>query len=316
MTVASWPPKLAQALQADDRRIVVTGAGGWIGRAALDLLIELFGEAFDERVTCFGTSARDIVLRSGRLVAQRPLAELGSLPPRPTTCLHLAFLTRERAEEMDGAAYRAANMALREQVIAALDSIGVDRLFVASSGAAYQAADLAAPDALRLYGEMKLADETGFADWAERTGARAVICRIFTLSGPYINKVEHYALGSFICQAMSAGRITVNARVPVMRSYVAIRELLAVVFGALLDAKQPVTRFDSGGELVEIGALASRIGDAMRVPVDRPPLRDEPGSLYFGDIAWYNKLRDKLDIPPVPLDQQIAETADYLKEVQ
>lgn len=316
MTSASWPADFSRQLCEDDRRIVLTGAGGWIGRATLELLANALGTQFDARVACFGSSAREIPLRSGRRVAQQPMAMLAALPPGPTTCLHLAFLTRERAEAMDETAYRAANVALRDQVMAALAMIGVDRLFVASSGAAYRANDADAPAALRLYGEMKLADEHGFAAWATDRGARAAICRIFTLSGPYINKVETYALASFIRQAMSAGRIVVNAQMPVMRSYVAIRELMAVVFGALARDETLVTRFDSGGDLVEIGALAERVGAMLGVPVDRPRFVDGPGSLYFGELAWYSKFRDTLDIPHIPLDQQIAETADYLKEVQ
>lgn len=316
MTGASWPAGFSQRLCEEDRRIVLTGAGGWIGRATLELLVDALGAQFDTRVACFGSSAREISLRSGRRVAQQPMTMLAELPPRPTSCLHLAFLTRERAEVMDEAAYRAANVALRDQVTAALDKIGVDRLFVASSGAAYRVNDANASAALRLYGEMKLADEQGFAAWATDRGARAAICRIFTLSGPYINKVETYALASFICQAISAGRIVVDAEMPVMRSYVAIRELMAVIFGALARDEAPVTRFDSGGDLVEIGALAERVGAMLRVPVDRPCFVDGPGSLYFGDLAWYSKFRDTLDIPHIPLDQQIAETADYLKEVQ
>src|SRR5206468_11290266 len=131
---------------------------------------------------------------------------LTSLPSRPTILLHTAFLTKDCAARMSEADYVAQNQAIRLTVLDALDSVGVNRLFLASSGAAAHADDPAASPAMRLYGSMKRDDEQIFADWADETSNRVVAARLFALSGPYINKPETYALASFILDALAGNR--------------------------------------------------------------------------------------------------------------
>src|SRR3546814_4953036 len=90
---------------------------------------------------------------------QRPLADLIKLPYQPTYLLHFAFLTKDRAETMQEADYCAANRAIRQSVLDALDPIGVEAGFIASSGAAQFADDMLAKPAMRLYGMLKREDE-------------------------------------------------------------------------------------------------------------------------------------------------------------
>ena len=69
-------------------------------------------------------------------------------------------------------------------MLEALDRIDARAIFVASSGAAAAAEDPTASPAMSVYGWLKKGDEDAFAGWAEERGRRAVICRIFALSGP------------------------------------------------------------------------------------------------------------------------------------
>jgi hypothetical protein len=100
------------------------------------MLSHLLGPDFAARSAAFGRTARTLHLRGGLAVAQRPLAEIAGLPPAPSLVLHLAFLTQEKAAAMGEAAYVDANRAISAQVAAALDQIGAEGVFVASSGAA------------------------------------------------------------------------------------------------------------------------------------------------------------------------------------
>jgi UDP-glucuronate decarboxylase len=313
MAMAGLAPAALRALAATDARIVVTGAGGWLGLATLELLHDALGDAFDTRVVAFGSSARTLHLRDGT-VTQRPLAQLAALPPAPTWVLHYAFLTKDRAAVMDDDAYVAGCVAIRETVLAALDPIGAEAVFVASSGAAERADDAAASREMRLYGRLKRDDEEAFAGWAKTTGKCAVIARIFNLTGPYINKHAAYAVASFILDTLSGRTIAVRAPREVIRGYVPIRELVSLAL-VLLAEGDGVSRFATGGEPLDLGEVAHAVADALGGTVDRAAITDANADRYVGDADGYAALLSHYGIAPVALNRQIAETADYLREV-
>lgn len=307
-------PGVAEMVEASKMRIVVTGAGGWIGLATLELLKSALGDAFAGRVCAFGSSNRDLRLRDGTTIAQRPLSALADLPPVPTIVLHLAFLTKDLAEAMTKSDYRAANRAIDDRVLGALDRIDARAIFVASSGAA--ASTNPAP-AMQRYGSLKREQEQRFADWAGHIGKRAVISRLFNLSGPYINKQSSYALAAFIRDALDGGPIVIRAPHRVIRSYVAIRELMSLVFALLLDGSAKITRFDSGGEPIEMQAIAEAVAAQVgNVTISRPPLDPTASDDYVGDAAGYAALLHTHRIAPVTFVQQVAETIDYLSFFQ
>ena len=304
---------IASALRQSPQRIVVTGASGWLGRATLDLLHDALGDAFGTRVVCFGSRRGEVRLSPSRMIEQCPLSEFGTLPCQPTWLLHFAFLGKERVEAMPEAEYRAANGAIRQTVIDALDPIGVEAAFIASSGAARRSDDPSGSPAMRLYGALKRDDEHAFANWAEASCTNATIARIFNMSGPHINKLDSYALSSFLRDALAGGPVVVRARHDVRRGYVAIRELMSLVFALLLEGRSGVTRFDSGGDEIELGALAEMIATSLGCAVERPTLRTGAADIYLGDDESYRRLLARHRIASVPLAEQIAETVMFLK---
>ncbi|MEO8926810.1 MAG: NAD(P)-dependent oxidoreductase, partial [Caulobacteraceae bacterium] len=265
----------AARLSASAARIVVVGAGGWLGLATLEALHGLLGAAFSERVACFGSSGRTLALRGGLTVPQQPLGRIGDLPSAPTLVLHLAFLTQEKAKAMSDADYIAANGMISSRVLAALDAMGAQAVFVPSSGAAYLVEDRDAAASMRLYGRLKLKDEVRFRRWADSRGRRATIARVFNLSGPYINKRSSYALACFIADALADRPIVIKARRPVLRSYAAVRELMSVVFGLLTGVAEAPAPFDTAGdrdyEMAEIAAVVQEVVGHRR-GIERPPL--------------------------------------------
>ena len=82
-----------------------------------------------------------------------------------------------------------------------------------------------------------------------------MIARLFNLSGPYINKHQAYALAQFILDAQAGRPVEVRAPKPVYRSFVSIRELMSLAFALLGQSTSGVTRFDSGGEVLELGVI-------------------------------------------------------------
>jgi nucleoside-diphosphate-sugar epimerase len=309
--------KVAGVLAASDRRLVLTGAGGWLGLATLELLQAALGDSFAERVFCYGSSQRSLLLRDGTTIPQHELSGIASLDHRPTMLLHLAFLTKDRAEQMDEATYRSANRAVSDLVLGALDDIGVTALFVASSGAARYAADDSVAAAMRLYGELKKTDEDVFAAWARARGKTAVITRIFNIAGPYINKHDKYALAAFILDALGRRPIVVRAPHRVMRSSVGIRELMSLVFAIMLAEGGDITSFDTAGTALELEDVASQVAAVLGGgPVERAPISSDRVDDYVGDGDAYNRLLDEYGIERVPFGQQIRDTADFLVAAQ
>lgn len=301
----------ATALAARDERIVITGASGWIGKATLELLYNTLGPGdFAKRVFAFGSAPRTIDFAAST-IEQRPLIAMLALPCAPSLVLHLAFLTKDKVVRMDQEEYCRLNRALSRTVLEALDMIGATALFVASSGAAEFADDPHASPEMRLYGSLKKADEEAFARWAEERGRRAVVTRMFALSGPHINKHDTYALASFIRDALAGGPISIRSDRPVYRSYVPIRELMSLVFAVILDEEAGVVRFSTGGERLEMQRVAEIVSETVGpVAIERPPLKRGPIDEYVGDAAAYEELLSAYGIDHLPFAQQVVETAE------
>ncbi len=304
----------AEALKSSTDRIVVVGAGGWLGLATLEALHQTLGGAFRDRVFCYGSNRRSLALRGGITVAQAPLSELASLTAAPSLVLHLAFLTQEKAKAMSEADYVAANRGISGQVLAALDAIGATGVFVASSGAVYMADDQAAEASKRLYGRLKLEDEAAFAAWAQASAKRAVVARVFNVSGPYINKIGSYALACFIADALAARPIEIKATRPVVRSYVSIGELMSVAFGALTSAPGVVTFDTAGDEDLEMSDIARYVLETVgeSAGVVRAALVEGPADRYVGDGTFYLDLRHRFDVEPVDFATQVRQTASFM----
>ena len=306
-------PHVADALRRSDHRIVITGAGGWLGMATLELLASVLGDPFPARVSCFGSRRRSLELLSGEVVEQRPLDEILRLPTAPTLVLHLAFLTKDRAEVLDEEQYRAANRALSRTVLDALEALGAEGIFVPSSGAAALADNPRSSPAMRLYGSLKREDEGAFSAWAANRTMTAVIARIHNLAGPHISTEKDYALASFIGAALGGGPIVVRAPHDVVRAYVAIRELMSLVFALLLWAPGKVHRFDSGGEPMEVGDIAAEVAAYFDgCPIERAQRSGAPADIYVGDAEIYRSLLREFAIEEVPFRAQVAETAEFI----
>ncbi len=307
----------AERLREGPWRIVVVGAGGWLGLATLEMLHGLLGPDFDRRVACFGSGARTLTLRGGVCVDQQPLTALARLPPTPSLVLHLAFLTQEKAKAMSEEAYVEANRAISGRVLSALDPIGARGVFVPSSGAVYMVDQEGAESSKRLYGLLKREDEDRFAAWGAKRGANVVIARVFNLSGAYINKHSSYALACFIADALAGRPIGIRAARPAYRSYVAISEMMSVVLGQLTaPTAEPIVFDTAGDDVYEMAQIAQVVGSVLHHDrgIDRPALQDGDVDSYVGDGSTYARLRRLNRVTPVGFADQVRQTARYMSE--
>jgi nucleoside-diphosphate-sugar epimerase len=299
--VSTGARTLAERVVGNDR-ILVTGASGWLGRTALDLLaptglptLALASRprpirVADREVDCCQWDDREVAAFS------------------PTVVLDCAFLTRDRVAGMPLAEYVAANRALTERLVYAAQLPGVRLALTVSSGAAVFPRDaLDGPVEDNPYGHLKREAEHRLADAAAASGAVPVVVRAWSISGAHVQKPQNYALGSMICAAAS-GQIRIMARRPVFRRYVLAEELLAV--GLAEGGAGPAT-IDSGGELVEMGELAARIAAVVRpdAVITRDEVDPRDPDRYHSDGRDWETRCQKWGLTSAPLEQQIEITA-------
>jgi nucleoside-diphosphate-sugar epimerase len=296
-------PEFASSI--GDSPVVVTGAGGWLGQAAL----ELFATAVPlEQIYAFGARARDHALRDGRLLRIRALSELPVLPLREALIFHMAFLTREHAGTMPVPAYVDANRAISGLLEAYVRAYGARGLFVPSSGAAYTADPVHNP-----YGALKLEDEWRFAALGQELDLPVVAVRVFNLAGPFINKLDSYALACILRDLLAGRPVVLRAARPVWRGYAHVGDVLNIALGLMLRGDAPPV-FDTWGEPVELSTLAARAAALLGKPltIERPAWSNGAAEKYLGSATDYLAHAQALGLEPASLDQQIRDTADYL----
>ncbi len=308
-----FQPEFAETLRASTAPVVLTGAGGWLGQAVLEMLCAALGDDFAARVTAFGARPRGMLLRSGRGVPIHALDAIASLEKPGAFVVHLAFLTREHAALIGLPAYINENRKISGHIQEFLKRYGASGIFVPSSGAAYAGTTLQdAP-----YGALKREDEEIFARLANRLGIPAAFPRIFNLGGPFINKTNSYALACILSDIAAGGPVNLRATHPVWRGYAHVGDVLNIGLGCLLH-RHNAGRFDTGGEAIEIGELASRAAQLLtgrQMPIHRPVWQDGPPDTYLGDVTQYNALATQLGVTLHSLDAQIIDTANYLRSL-
>lgn len=308
------PANVLRPLLAGDERFAVTGATGWFGRTALDLLDDLLGDEAAASVTAYASRGRKVATRRGRLVTVHPLAELVRQTPAPTHVLHLGFLTRDRVADLGVPAYVARNLAITADVLAAVAVARPRGLFYASSGAVYGAkVGLATDVEGDPYGTLKHLDELALRQALSDVGGTCGVARVFSVAGAGITKPGAYALGSLVLMAQAGGPLVVRARGRVVRSYCAVDEILALGLWALLRG-EPVL-FDSGGTVAEVGELADVVAAVHGLPpgsVERESDPDAVEDRYVGDLAHMADLASRAGLALRDLRQLVQETSDWL----
>lgn len=299
-------------------RVVITGATGWVGRNAVDVIAREAGGAVQGRMVLSSSRPRLALTPYGE-VETVSTAELVGLVPGPRTLIiHCGFPTQDQVDVMGEAAYVDAITRLRVSMQYVLERLGAVDVVYISSGAATSVAQ-GHPVARRthVYGQAKLDDEAAYTHAVAESGGRLGIVRAFALSGPYMTKPETYALGSLIQQAQSRGAVEVMADRPVRRSYMAIDDMLRIALASVqaLDVGRALS-FETAGEVVEVGELARRVLSVLGHDphaVTRPPIDPHaPANDYLGDPATVSALAAVAGVIPGDLDAQIAVTAEWL----
>ena len=269
--------------------------------------------ADDGRLRVFGSKPGRLMLETGTTVELEALAAAASLAGEGWTVAHFAALGKERTFDLPLADYVAQSEAVHRAALSLIAGADRPRLIFASSGAVYGPGGRSPSLDEEPYGHTKGLHEAALAGWCETNGVPLTVCRVFNVGGPYGNKLDLYALSSLVQSALSGGDIPIRAQGPVLRSYVHVEELMAVLVAQACAAVPGEARpFDSAGtEVVEIGDLARMVCEQL----GRDPARivrchdpDAPVSRSVGDGADYQAAVRHLGLTPIGIEAIVSDS--------
>ncbi|CAD6879884.1 hypothetical protein [Methylomonas albis] len=313
---------ILDCLFSKQSHIAVTGASGWLGRAALELFSALYGDEFNGRVSAYGSREQQIILDDGRTVSVRPLTEIIHRHTQHDIYLfHFAFLTKDKVGGYTDDEYIRLNNDIRSLVMQVLKQSQVKAVLLSSSGAVYDYLNDSNRDkSANLYGRLKYEDELLIEEICNKYDIKLLIPRIFNLSGPYINKLSAYALSSIITNVVAGENVVIRANKFVFRSYIYILDLLLLCIRMMFSERfEKIVRFDTvGDETVEVGELAVKVCkllDVADLTIERPNIIGDEADSYLGNEQPIKEIIKGFEFPVTGLDRQILETAEYIRNL-
>lgn len=289
-------------------RVIITGAGGWLGRTSVLMFRELGVKAL-----LLGSTNKVVDTPMGAFQVQQYSREVAS-SFQPTLLLDFAFLTRDLVESFGLNSYVAINRQLITQAseIAMIDS--VEQILFCSSGAAVHVPDKSDNSfEHNPYGFLKRETQDIFEKLSHATEKKVLGMRPWSITGPLITKPTEYAFSSLILGAR-AGVMEIKSSRKVLRRFISADDLIAVCLGTLFQSGERFSIIDSGGELVDLIELAQQInmstGGSVRIKhsVDDSLLAD---TYYSDNYSWTNAV-GALGFNPQSLSQQIQRNFQLL----
>ena len=241
-------------LRSDDR-VLVTGAGGWFGRTAIVM-------ARKSGLALLATGSKDQQIEidgQGQSVQAQSLEIISAF--EPTVVIDTAFVTRERLPALGHKTYVETNQRIIDQSLAIAALPSVRKYIGFSSGATMH---LAGHTSFSLeenpYAAQKRIYESRISEIAGALGCDISVARVWSVTGSYCTKPDSFAFTDLIAQA-KLGLIEIKAKHLVYRRFCAVEDVLALALVPLGSGGQTV--FDTGGDLVDLAALAQMMVEVV-----------------------------------------------------
>lgn len=280
-----------------DARILITGAGGWLGRETLCLLQREAGPLKDLNLTLTGSAERSIDVHgeSVPIVRTDKALNCGAFD----LILHFAFVTQEKAHHMGENAYTRANIELNESALKIAQSNPDARQLVLSSGAAklYLEKQLDSPSK-SLYAKLKLDLEEKIQD------ARTLTLRIWNTSGHHLGLNPNYAISEFICSAKR--NQSIDIRNNLRRSYVYSQDVMRASIQFLHEGGSGIV--NSGGIVTHLNDLATQVV-GIHKSESKVSLGENSKQSGLDYVSPVSEIPKKYWLQELNLRQQIVETS-------
>lgn len=286
------------------KQIVVYGANGWLGRSAIAAALELSPDLSPKSILLLGSKKSNITIR-GRNFEIKDSHAGQNLIEEDAIFINCAFLRREHIYSLGEKEFESRNRRIMDFPINVLRNRTIFNFVNLSSGVAASVSNIDDNFSQDMYAILKKQGELELAHETEKTGSRFLNCRVYSVSGIYLNEYENLALSLFIAQALKSEPITVRSPES-MRTYIDGINLMTVLLKLAFNGE--MGNYDSGGVCVTIKQLAQTVS---RVVDDRESeiiLGEEKESSYVGDFEKFNELSIKLGVKILDLDEQVRNT--------
>lgn len=285
-------------------RILITGATGWFGRAAIDL-----AQSCRAEVLLLASQETYIDLGRGRLPVNKWSESLIS-DFQPEIVIDTAFITREKIKEIGIERYVKSNRSLMSNSfdLAQLPSV---RTYIGFSSGAAATMNVDCELFDDPYGFLKREFESQIQELSKTSEANIVVLRPWSVAGKFLVKPKIFAFSNLIMQARS-GVIRLEASGEVWRRYSAVDDLL--VAGLILSRHEKFNLVDSGGELIEIEQLANRICQVIGINAEISRVLDgaaKPNNYFSNGKSW-EEITEQVGLRPKSLEEMIKEVDEWL----
>ena len=296
---------LANRLLDNFDQIIVYGAKGWFGRSAVSALIQENPALKDNQIVFIGSKSE-----SGHSVDLpweiHSSADSLKLVHSNILFVNSAYLRREKLNLMSESEFEAKNQEIMDFGISLIESGKVKTFLNLSSGVASQGTLDDLDKVKDPYTRSKIKDEAVLMSLCGSMNTNLVNCRIYSMSGKFINEFENLALSSFINQANEESKEIVVKSPSTKRTYVDSIDLARVLLE--ISAKGGSTFLDSGGALTTLEQVANEIASQSSGAKVIIPSEFKKSPDYFGDYQRFNQLAAECEVELLDLRDQIIET--------
>lgn len=287
-------------------QILVTGATGWLGKSSISFLLNK--KYAIKNIIAAASTEKILTLDELTTIPVENFLNLET-SEEIDGIIHLAFLTREKVSVTSIENYVETNRKITNKVVDLIKDLKPNWVVNVSSGAVFNPKTKELEQSLENnpYGFLKLVEEKEIKIGTDSVGANLVIGRLWGASGSLMRLNRAYALSDFIFQALKDKKISINSNKTVLRRYVDAEIFMGVLIENALLGRNLV--IDSGGPLVEIGELASVVGQALEVDkILRPKILSSELDDYYPRGEEFATFAAEFKLPISDIREQVANT--------
>jgi nucleoside-diphosphate-sugar epimerase len=283
------------------KQLIIYGANGWLGRSALSAATgDSLANTFDD-ILLIGSKESVLELNHNTYLIHNSRGALEHIR-NGAVFFNSAFLRREYLQKIDAAEYAYRNNEISKFALEILNEFSLASFINISSGVANSKSlyDTYSDP----YAQLKRYWENRFEESSRNCGNAFLNCRIFSITGRYINEFDNLAISAFIKSSLNGS--VINVKSPrTRRTYLDAEQLSQVLLH--LGQQEVSLTLDSGGVLVTMEELAKTVLEVVGMgSLEIAPI--DSSADYFGNFAEFNSLADLMGIDVLSLKKQIQTT--------